>query len=587
MKGPLGTRIWSYRDAPAVHLAVGALVCLFVLSPALFTPWGFGPDYYNHLWLVWQQSQAISAHGHPTFYMQQASGIFEPFYTFYGGTLYATAGAASAIIGGHTYLVFVASIAAAVALAYGGLWWLGRLLGLGRWQAHLPAFVFVTAAYYLTDLYARGAWPEIVALSAVPMFVAAGVRLLTGPWRPFPVLAFVIATVFLTGSHNITLLWTVVVVGPVAVVVLLASRSQRPSFRALAATAGLALVSIGINAWYLLLDLSHSGDTLAGSPVAGMAWQVTSYYDKLGVIFDPLRQTPSQSNTAGLTIAAPLAALVLSVVIVALVWPVARRVGAWFWSLWAILLATIAGVVVLMTMPEGWWNTLGSPFILIQYPYRLAGWLALAIALQLAVSLRLARELTGAKYKLVIGLAVALVLVGVGQAAAQMFTSERVDGKGFTAKTHASDLAYANGPTTPPFTWYDRHSYADHSLPLVEVPAARTVTLPTPSPGQTRLVAELRLPPGHAPVATNVAGGPFVAKVEGIKVIGRTLEGMLVVSPPADGSRRARVTVRADAGGPAAVGLAITIVCLLIVLALLVALTIRPRLRYRRDPAAG
>jgi hypothetical protein len=581
-----GSWIWSRRDAPLVHLAVGALVCLFVLSPALFTPWGFGPDYYNHLWLVWQQSLAISAHGHPTFYMQQASGIFEPFYSFYGGTLYAIVGAVSALLGGHTYFVYVVSIGAALMLAYAGLWWLGRQLGLGRWSAHLPAFVFVTAAYYLTDLYARGAWPEIVALSAVPMFVAAGVRLLTGPWRTLPVLAFVVATVFLTGSHNITLLWTVTIIGPVAVVILLAARSRRPSLRAVAATAGLAVVSVGTNAWFLLLDVSHSGDTLVGSPIGGMPWQVTSYFDTLGVIFDPLRQTPGQSNTAGLTIAAPLGALILSVVIVVLVWPAAHRIGAWLWSLWAILLAAITGVVVLMTMPESWWNTLGSPFILIQFPYRLAGWLAFGIALLLAVSLRLARELNGRERQAVIVLAVALVFVGVGQATAQMFASERIDGRNFTGTTHAPDLAYANGPTTAPPTWYDPHSYADHSLPLVEVPEKRTVTLPTPSPGQARLVADLHLPPGRGPVATNIAGGPFVVSVEGIHVVGRTLGGMLVVSPPAAGGRTVQVTVRADADGPATVGLVITIVCLLAVLALLVALAVRPRLRYRRDPAA-
>jgi hypothetical protein len=585
VKGPLGTRIWSYRGAPAVHLTVGGLVCLFVLSPALFTPWGFGPDFTNHLWLVWQQSQAISAHGHPTLYLQQPGGIFEPFYGFYGGTLYAVAGAASALIGGHTYLVYVASIGAATAFAYGGLWWLGRMVGLGRGVAHVPAFTFVTAAYYLTDLYARGAWPEFIALSAVPMFVASGVCLLTGSWRPLPVLAFVIATVFLSGSHNITLLWTAVIVGPVAVVTLLVARSHRPSLRAIAAIVGLAIVSVGINAWFLLLDLSHSSDTLAGSPAGGMAWQITKYFDTIGVIFDPLRQTPSQSNTAGLTIAAPLAALVVSVVIAALAWPVARRIGAWLWSLWAVLLATTAGLVVLMTMPESWWNTLGSPFILIQFPYRLAGWLALAITLLLAVSLRLAKELTAGRRRLVTVLVVALVLAGIGQAAAQMFSSERLDGEVFTGKTNAPDLAYAGGPTGPPATWYDPHSYADHSRPLIEVPEGRKATLPTPLPGQTSLSAVVRLPAGRAPIATNIAGGPYVAAVEGLTVAGRDVEGMVVVKPSAGRGRDARIVAAADAGGLETAGVVISIICAVIAVGLLLALTVRPGLRYRRDVA--
>jgi hypothetical protein len=57
------------------------------MSPALFTPYGFGPDYTNHLWLVWQQALAISHNHHPTLYLQSDHGIFEPFYGFYGGTL--------------------------------------------------------------------------------------------------------------------------------------------------------------------------------------------------------------------------------------------------------------------------------------------------------------------------------------------------------------------------------------------------------------------------------------------------------------------------------------------------------------------
>lgn len=192
-------RLDRLRDASGTHTLVGASICLFVLSPALFTPWGFGKDYANHLWLIWQQGLAISQTGHPTLYLQTPNGIFEPFYGFYGGTLYAVAGAVSALFGNHAYPVYVASIGAAAALAYGGMWWLGRQLGLSRWVAHLPAIVFVTAAYYLTDAYARGAWPEFIALSAAPMFLAGGARLLTGQWRAGPVALFVLGTVMMTG----------------------------------------------------------------------------------------------------------------------------------------------------------------------------------------------------------------------------------------------------------------------------------------------------------------------------------------------------------------------------------------------------
>ncbi len=108
------------------------------------------------------------------------------------------------------------------------MWWLGRQIGLSRWAAHLPGFVVVTAAYYLTDAYARGAWTELVALSAVPMFLAGGVRLLSGPWKPAPVALFALATIVLTGSHNLTLLWSALVIGPAAVVAWLLSAATVP-----------------------------------------------------------------------------------------------------------------------------------------------------------------------------------------------------------------------------------------------------------------------------------------------------------------------------------------------------------------------
>ena len=51
----------------------------------------------------------------------------------------------------------------------------------------------------------------------IPMFIAGAVRLLSGPWRAWPMALFLVATVFMTGSHNITLLWSVMLFAVVAV----------------------------------------------------------------------------------------------------------------------------------------------------------------------------------------------------------------------------------------------------------------------------------------------------------------------------------------------------------------------------------
>ncbi len=570
---------------PVVHVAVGLLACLFVLSPALFTPWGFGVDYTNHLWLVWQQGLAISNSGHPTLYLQQPSGVFEPFYGFYGGTLYAVAGASSALLGNHPYPVYVASIGAAAALAYGGMWWLGRQLGLSRRVAHLPAFVVVTAAYYITDAYARGAWPELVALSAVPMFIAGAARLLTGRWRAGPVALFAIATVALTGSHNLTLLWSVLVIGPVAAAVWVTAGTARPSARRLAMTAGLAVVAAGVNAWFLVLDVSHSGDVqawLQNEDFVEHAFRHYFYFDNLGVILDPLRGVPSQSTTYGLAIAAPVAAFALSVVLAGLAWPRLSQVGRGPRALWVILFVAMAALVGLIAMPAGWWIAIGPPFTDIQFPYRLAGWLLIVVALQLAVSLRFARGLEGPRRDVASILTVCLVALTVVQATGQMYAGPRLDGE-VNHGVHPQKAAFANGPTTAPWTFYDPYSYADASLPVVETEEGRTITLPVPRPGATRTTIEVSWPPGSPPIPTNVAVGPYAARVEGAAVVGRTPGGGIVVKPPAKGGT-VRLTVVADAGGLQTIAAIVSILCLLTVLGLLAALAAGPRLRYRRHP---
>jgi hypothetical protein len=574
------------RDAPATHALVAALVCLFVLSPALFTPWGFGPDFSNHLWLVWQQALAISNTGHPTLYLQTTSGLFEPFYGFYGGTLYATVGGVSALAGGHVYPVYLASIGAAAALAYGGMWWLGRQLGLSRWTSHLPALVVVTGAYYLTDAYARGAWTELVALSAVPMFLAGAARLLTAPWRAGPVALFALATVVLTGSHNLTMFWSVVVIGPIALAAWVGAGPSRPSLRAVAAVVALGVVAVGVNAWFLLLDLRHSADTQAWIQAADLlddGFDKFFYFNNLGNVLNPLRHFPAQSSTYGLIIAAPVAAFGLSVALAALAMPEVRREGRALRAVWLILLAAMAALIVLLVMPAGWWLALGSPFTTIQFPYRLSGFLLIAIAVQLAISLRFARGLAGRRRRIAGGLALLLVAGTVVQASVQMYSGPRLDGRvneGF----HARQGAFANGPLTPPETYYDPHGYADSSLPVFEPPPRRELPLPIPSPGQTRLVVDVPLPPGRGPISTGVRGGPYVVRVQGVKTLGRTADGRIVVGAP-PGRRRVPVIVTADAGTVQVFAGVVSILCLIACLGLVVWLAVRSRLRYRRGPA--
>ena len=144
-----------------VDVAIATLVVLLIASPLLLTSDGFALDFTNAMWLAGYQQDAIAAHLHPTLFLQtQQGGVFGPLFAFYGGTLFALTGALAVILGGSTNLAFTLMTLAAIAAAYGGLFWLARQLGVRGALTHAPAIVFVTSAYYVTDLYGRGRGPS-------------------------------------------------------------------------------------------------------------------------------------------------------------------------------------------------------------------------------------------------------------------------------------------------------------------------------------------------------------------------------------------------------------------------------------------
>ena len=151
-------------------MAAGVVAVLVIGGPAVFTHNGFAVDFTNHLWLVWVQEAAIAQHATPTYFISApAAGVFYPFFAFYGGTLYAATGAVAALLGGRVVVAFLAVTLLGVAAAYGGLVWLSRQLGVRSWAAHAPAIAYVFSAYYVTNLYGRGAWTEFMATSTIPL----------------------------------------------------------------------------------------------------------------------------------------------------------------------------------------------------------------------------------------------------------------------------------------------------------------------------------------------------------------------------------------------------------------------------------
>ena len=158
----------SFRRSPstsqaAIAIGVAALVITVLAWPLLFSKAYFDVDWLMHLWYLWHQSHAIGASGLPSLFVHYSHSVYYPEYAFYGGTLYALAGTLSLVLGDAPLQAYILTYCIGFACAYGGWYWIARTVGLGRWRAHAPGFLFVTSACYLTAVYGRGDWPEFTA----------------------------------------------------------------------------------------------------------------------------------------------------------------------------------------------------------------------------------------------------------------------------------------------------------------------------------------------------------------------------------------------------------------------------------------
>jgi hypothetical protein len=565
-------------------VAIATLAILLIASPLLFTSDGFAPDFTNELWLVGYQQHVISAHLHPTLFLHTQLGVFYPLFAFYGGTLFALTGALAVLLGGSTTLAFEAATLAAIAAAYGGLFWLARQLGVKGLLAHAPAIVFVTSAYYVTTLYGKGAWVEFMSVSMLPLVLAASLRLVRGRLSLGPVACLVAATAVFSGSHNITLLWgSTLALVALAVYWLLSGRSRELPWRRMLAVAGLIALGVGLNGWYLLPDVSYAHDTNISAVT--IPYADTWRFNTFGAIFDPLRYVPPQSEMPGLYVQAPVLALVWGLLAAPLSWRYRRlRAGV------ATALIVLAGLLVVI-MSSGAWSSLPTPFQRAQFPHRLQNYVALACAgLVLLGALALTRRAqsgraTRSDRRLAFGLGL-LVAFSLALCAWQLWVPN----------THINELhSYSNRGealrgawTLLPLSWNAGTDYADRGLPVAAATARFTFD-PT-AVKDDRFAGPASLPPGVQPFATNIAGGPLVNVGGGARVVGRTPSqlgcntgcwegGYLVLQRTMDGSQPVPVELSARLSAPVVLGRITTAASAALLLALAVAAAIRRRRR--------
>jgi hypothetical protein len=570
------SRRWWWALPPVLILAV--------LSPMILTQRTFDPDWFNHLWLVRMQGTNISVEGHPSLFLHAYDnepihdlGVFYPQYAFYGGTLYASAGAVGLLIGAPA--AYVLFYALALAMCFGGWTWLAGQAGVRPPLAFVPGVVNVTAAYVMATAYGRGAWPELVATLTLPLLAAAAWALLRARQvRLAPAAALVVATTYLTGSHNITLVWGTVFLAVVVVAGLaaLGPRGVRETLSPARLGAVVALMALGaaVNAWFLLPDLIYAKRVGIEAYDDGAGFFNTAHY-----VLNPFREVPPESTSPGLTVQAPVLALAWA--LLAFLLSRGWRQGARWWRLAVGLGALLAGFLVLVLRDDPSVGPLGRrawvalPQFLryVQFAFRLETYVTLLVCGLVLVAIVAVARAPRSRLRAVLVAGIAAVCaVSVYQAVHQAWRQP----------SYSHDRAgLLDRPVREvPVTWSDAGNFRDRSAPEVRGGANRKVRL-DPSRMARSGTDVVRLPVGGAPVQTNIAAGTYLITVEGVTPIGRRERGEMVVQRTGGTAGPTEVRIRGANTGPVRDGRTITLASLAALAFLLVAGVRRER-RLRR-----
>jgi hypothetical protein len=580
----------SSKVASRLALGIPAVV-VGALALPLFTDRTFGNDWPAHLWLVWQQGQSIAQLGRPSYFLQAAAGVYEPFYAFYGGTFYAFTGGIAALLGEHPTVAYVAVIIAAFAGAYAGWTWLAYQLGVRGWRAQMPGLLYVTAPYIITDSFGRGDIPEFVGVASIPLVAAGALAVLREErLRASSAAILVFACAWFTACHNITVLWgtTFLVATGIVLLVAVGPQASGISRGRIGALFGLAGLGVAINAWFLFPTLAYSSRT-AISARGGLG---ALEFDTVERLFSPLRDVPNEVvsprngegwlNAPGtFDVQMPVLAFGWALAVLAVTWRRTSRPLRRF----SIGMLVIVGALVWLILSD--MSVVPRPWQLIQFPYRAQTYVTLGVcALVLAGTVALPR-IAGRRLRAAAMAALAIVAaVSLAQAIVQQWGQEN----SLTSRR----LIFQPANKYPP-SWYAGFDYADASmrvLPFNSFVAVQGSTgvggngenvLSVPVKGHADTSAVSFISPGPRPMVTNVYGGPYLIKVTGARVIGRSPTDQLAIEPLAPKGKVARVTFSTAHTFPVVLGKAVTILAIAICL-LLSAWTLFRSLRRRGLP---
>jgi hypothetical protein len=500
------------RSAAVVGPVV--LVVVGVAWPMLLANSGLGGDWEHHLWYVWQQSLAIRANHVPSMFLNTGYSVFYPLYAFYGGTIYALAGTLAVGLGNSPLAAYVLTYIVGFVAAYGGWYWMGSAFGLGRWLSHVPAVLFVTSACYLTLVYGQGDWPEFIALSMLPLMVAAGLWVVRAErLRVMPAFALAGSSVVFFGSHILTVLWASSLLGvtSVAILALVPDARRRIRRRGLIRLAALVLPALLVNAWFLLPMIAYASNTLIGSEysIAYEDLHATMHLVAFHHLFT-LSRASTIHEVPDYVLALPTLTIVWVLASIAILLTSVCR-GPWL-RLLAIFAAVTAGTIVLMTH-AGLLLGLPQPYTLLQFSYRLEGYVLMGLTASVLAVLVLVRSGSTRLRRWVWSVVPVLILSVLGaiqQVSAYPHTPISLAYYGEAFSRLYDDYAYV------PLRFV-----SEQGLPRLEI-----------QPGEihdNRASLSLRARPGQL-VATNIGGGPNLLRITGASIVGADERSQLVLA---------------------------------------------------------
>lgn len=519
----------------------------------LFTSSSMGGDWQNHLWFLWEQSSAIRANHAPSPFLSTPHMAFYPEYFFYGGTLHVLAAVLALILGNSATAAYVLTYIAGFGAAYGGWYWIGRMAGLTGWASHAPGVAFVTSACYLTIVYGQGDWPEFLAMSVIPLMIAAALSVLRArhlqPW-PFAALASSVVVFF--GSHNLTMLWgsTILAITGLLIVICVpeARRLVRP--RRLMRIAGVLVPAALVNAWFLLPALAYQSNTravvqrIASELELSLSMRLVSF----GHLFTLSRATSAPPIP---DYALPLPTLVIIWVILGLIVVLASGHRGMWVRLLAVLCAVTVALIVLMTH-LGAITALPKPYTLLEFSYRLESYILMSVSGAALVILVLAQK--GSRKLRLYGWALAPILAGSVIGAVQQVSAYPRTVPRSTTFTQGSEAEKSA-------ELHNDYSYA--SLPLVFGPQLPLLSFSPNQIHDDRATAYESARPGQL-VYTNIGGGPDLLDITGARVVGRDPSFRLVLALGPDTARpsaqpqtpvtKQRVTIGPAQSPPVAIG---------------------------------